>query len=99
MRIRRFGRFWMGRSSSRSRFVVGGCGGLERGELMQGALYRFFYAFPEEMAHVAASGKYPLVFDTFYPGIKEKLAEYLGSDRRMKYSMGIYRHYPELDRQ
>lgn len=51
------------------------------------------------MAHVKESGKYPLVFETFYPGIKEKLAEYLGSDRRLKYSMGVYRHYPELDRQ
>lgn len=64
-----------------------------------GGVCRYFYAFPKEMAHVKESGKYPLVFETFYPGIKEKLAEYLGSDRRLKYSMGLYRHYPELDRQ
>ncbi|MCJ1305530.1 hypothetical protein MMC08_008344 [Hypocenomyce scalaris] len=59
----------------------------------------FYFAFPKEMAHLAKSGKYPLVFDSFYPNIKEKLTEYLESERRLEYSMGIYRHYPELDRQ
>ena len=58
-----------------------------------------FFAFPEEME--ARRKDYPLLFAKFYPGIKEEegLKEYLGSDRRLKYSMGLYRHYPELDRQ
>jgi glutathione S-transferase len=45
--------------------------------------------------------KYPLIFDTFYPGIKEEkgIKEYLAGDRRLPYSMGVFRHYPELDRQ
>lgn len=57
------------------------------------------YAFPNQMTHLKESGKYPLVFETFYPGIKEldALKKYLASDRRLPYSLGLYRHYPELD--
>jgi glutathione S-transferase len=27
------------------------------------------------------------------------MGEYLGSERRLPYSEGVFRHYPELDRQ
>lgn len=57
------------------------------------------FAFPREME--ARRKDYPLLFEKFYPGIKEEkgIKEYLDSDRRLQYSMGLYRHYPELDRQ
>lgn len=57
------------------------------------------FAFPKELE--ARSNDYPLLFGTFYPSIKEEkhLKEYLASDRRLPYSMGVFRHYPELDRQ
>lgn len=59
---------------------------------------RLMYAFPKEMKHQAK--QYPLLVQTFYPSVKEieGIKEYLASDRRMKYSMGIFRLYPELDR-
>jgi glutathione S-transferase len=46
-------------------------------------------------------GDYKLLFDTFYPSVQEQngLKEYLASDRRLPFSLGIFRHYPELDRQ
>lgn len=42
--------------------------------------------------------KYGKVF-ALYERVKglEEIKEYLGSERRMRYGMGIYRHYPELD--
>ncbi|PVI01983.1 glutathione S-transferase protein-like protein [Periconia macrospinosa] len=57
------------------------------------------FAFPKELA--AIEKDYPTLFETFYNGIKEEggLKEYLASDRRLPYSEGIFRHYPELDRQ
>lgn len=57
------------------------------------------FAFPKELE--ARKKEFPLIFETFYPGIKEEkgLKEYLSSDRRLKYSMGLYRNYPELDRE
>jgi glutathione S-transferase len=57
------------------------------------------FAFPKEIE--AREKDYPLLFGTFYPNIQEEkgLKEYLASDRRQPYSMGIFRHYPELDRQ
>ncbi|KAF2664166.1 hypothetical protein BT63DRAFT_429693 [Microthyrium microscopicum] len=57
------------------------------------------FAFPKEMK--AREGDYPLLFGTFYPSVEgEKgIKEYLGSERRLKYGMGIFRDYPELDRQ
>lgn len=57
------------------------------------------FAFPKELE--ARSKDYPLLFKIFYPSIKEQehLKEYLASDRRNPYSMGIFRHYPELDRE
>lgn len=57
------------------------------------------FAFPREMA--TREGDYPLLFGTFYPSVKEEdgVKEYLASEKRLKYSMGVFRHYPELDRQ
>jgi glutathione S-transferase len=42
-----------------------------------------------------------LLFDHFYPALKDEawLKKYLNSKRRQPYSMGVFRHYPELDRQ
>ena len=50
------------------------------------------------MARLEKSGEYSKVF-ALYEAVKErpKIKEYLASDRRQKYSSGIYRHYPELD--
>ena len=58
-----------------------------------------FFAFPTEMA--AQQKDYPALLGTFYENMKELkgLKEYLSSERRLPYSMGIFRHYPELDRQ
>ncbi|KAF1816408.1 glutathione S-transferase protein-like protein [Eremomyces bilateralis CBS 781.70] len=57
------------------------------------------YAFPKEVE--ARKKDYPLLFETFYPGIQEEkgIKQYLASDRRLSYSDGIFRHYPELDQQ
>jgi glutathione S-transferase len=57
------------------------------------------FAFPKELE--ARAKEYPTLFDSFYPSVKEHsgLKEYLASDRRLPYSEGIFRHYPELDRQ
>ena len=61
-------------------------------------MYRLLFAFPKELA--ARKSDYPLIFETFYPGIKEGvLKEYLNSSRRLPYSMGVFRHYSELDRE
>ena len=49
---------------------------------------------------MAARGKeFSLLLGTFYPAFKQEkgIKEYLASDRRKTYSMGIFRHYPELD--
>lgn len=58
-----------------------------------------FFAFPKEMAEQKKD--FPALLETFYDSIKEEkgIKEYLASSRRMEYSMGIFRHYPELDRQ
>lgn len=57
------------------------------------------FAFPKEME--ARSKDFPLLFERFYPGLKEEkwLKSYLDSERRLPYSMGVFRYYPELDRQ
>jgi glutathione S-transferase len=59
------------------------------------------FAFPKEMEARKESGEYPLIFGKFYEGIKnlEGIKEYLASDKRLKYSNGIFRYYPELDRE
>jgi glutathione S-transferase len=57
------------------------------------------FAFPKELE--ARNKEFPTLFETFYPSVKKQngLKEYLASDRRMPYSEGVFRHYPELDRQ
>ena len=57
------------------------------------------FAFPKELE--AREKEFPTLFGTFYPSVQEQsgLKDYLSSDRRKPYSMGIFRHYPELDRQ
>lgn len=56
------------------------------------------FAFPKCMDRLKQSGKYDQVF-ALHGRVKEResIKKYLESDRRQKYSMGIYRHYPELD--
>ena len=56
------------------------------------------FAFPKAIEGLKKSGNYEKVF-AHYERIKEreKIKAYLGSDRRKQFSMGIYRHYPELD--
>lgn len=54
--------------------------------------------FPKALNKVQDSGDYDRVF-ALYDAVKERpnIKAYLASDRRQKYSMGIYRQYPELD--
>ncbi|PSK60256.1 hypothetical protein B9Z65_1154 [Elsinoe australis] len=58
-----------------------------------------FFAYPKEMQ--ARAKEYPLLFDTFYPSLKAEkwLKEYLDSGKRLQFSNGLFRNYPELDRQ
>ena len=58
-----------------------------------------FFAFPREMA--VRKGEYKDLLEGFYGSVKEEkgIKKYLASGRRMEYSMGVFRHYPELDRQ
>jgi glutathione S-transferase len=62
-------------------------------------MIRLHFAFPKECK--ARQGDYPLLMEKFYPGIKEEkgLKEYMASERRLEFSMGLFRNYPELDRQ
>ena len=55
------------------------------------------FAFPKATGKIE-EGKFNLVFE-LYESVKSRsrIKEYLASERRQKYSMGIYRHYPELD--
>lgn len=56
------------------------------------------FAFPKALMRMEKSGEFDSVF-RLYKAVQERprIKEYLVSDRRQKYSMGIYRHYPELD--
>lgn len=56
------------------------------------------FMFPNAMKKLEMSGDYYHVF-ALHVAVKERpnIKAYLASDRRQKYSMGIYRHYPELD--
>ncbi|KAK5062724.1 hypothetical protein LTR84_004798 [Exophiala bonariae] len=56
------------------------------------------HAFPKAVARMRESGDYDLAF-ALYDRVKglDKIKAYLESDRRQKYSLGIWRHYPELD--
>jgi glutathione S-transferase len=55
------------------------------------------FAFPKRMA--AVGGDYPRV-GKLHDAVSElpELRDYLASDRRIAFSDGIFRHYPELDR-
>ncbi|RDW70368.1 putative glutathione S-transferase-containing protein [Coleophoma crateriformis] len=56
------------------------------------------HAFPKAVARMGKSGDYENVFK-LYRAVQERpnIKAYLASERRQKYGMGIYRHYPELD--
>ena len=56
------------------------------------------FAFPKAVGRMEKEGKFKSVFE-LYERVKErpKIKAYLASERRQKYSLGIYRHYPELD--
>ena len=56
------------------------------------------FAFPKAVAKFKEEGMYKGVFG-LVDRIRnhESIKNYLESDRRLAYSMGIYRHYPELD--
>lgn len=57
------------------------------------------FAFPKEME--VRKGEFEGLFGTFYQAVEgaSGVKEYLASERRKPFSMGVYRHYPELDRQ
>ncbi|KAG6001224.1 hypothetical protein E4U21_004603 [Claviceps maximensis] len=56
------------------------------------------FAFPNTMKKIRDSGKYEGVFKLFKAvGDRPNIKEYLASDRRASYSLGVWRHYPELD--
>jgi glutathione S-transferase len=63
--------------------------------------YSVKFAFPKEMEAREGEKEFPNLCGKFYPGLKtsDALKAYLESDRRAAYSQGIFRHYPELDRQ
>ncbi|GAB7358017.1 hypothetical protein MBLNU230_g0182t1 [Neophaeotheca triangularis] len=57
------------------------------------------FSFPKQMEELKS--RFPDVFGTFYESVKSEsgVKEYLGSERRQPYSMGVFRYYPELDKQ
>lgn len=58
------------------------------------------FAFPKCLKRMKESGEYDKVF-ALHERVQglDNIKAYLASDRRQKYNMGIYRHYPELDDQ
>ncbi|KAH8909269.1 hypothetical protein BR93DRAFT_944504 [Coniochaeta sp. PMI_546] len=56
------------------------------------------FMFPKAVAKYEKSGDYSSVFK-LYEAVKERprIKDYLTSNRRQKYSLGIYRYYEELD--
>ena len=56
------------------------------------------HAFPKCVGMTIGGGEYKKVWG-LYERVKglEKVKAYLASERRMKYGMGIYRYYEELD--
>ena len=56
------------------------------------------FAFPKAVGRAREGGMYRRVFEhqERVRGV-EGVREYLGSERRLEYGKGIYRHYPELD--
>jgi len=57
------------------------------------------FSFPKEIE--ARKEEFPQLFGTFYGSVKneDRVKEYLGSERRLPYSEGVFRYHPELDRQ
>ncbi|KAK5109187.1 hypothetical protein LTR62_007272 [Meristemomyces frigidus] len=57
------------------------------------------FAFPKEME--ARRKEFPALFEELYPAVQEVegIRQYLASERRLAYSSGVFRYYPELDRQ
>lgn len=56
------------------------------------------FAFPVAVGRLREGGLYGRVFGLCgRVGGRENVKAYLESGRRLKYSSGIYRHYPELD--
>ena len=58
--------------------------------------YQLLFAFPRAVADIL--NDYPKIFD-LHRRVKARprIAAYLESDRRPKFSNGLYRHYEELD--
>ena len=58
-----------------------------------------YFAFPNEMK--ARKKEFSGLLEKFYAGVKEEpgIKNYLDSGRRMEFSMGLFRKYPELDRE
>jgi glutathione S-transferase len=58
-----------------------------------------FFAFPKEME--VRRKEFPGVLDKFYESFQEEegVKMYLESGRRLEFSMGLFRKYPELDRE
>ncbi|TVY58306.1 Glutathione S-transferase [Lachnellula cervina] len=56
------------------------------------------FAFPKATGRIEKEGKFGKVFE-LHRAVQERprIKEYLASEKRQKYSLGIYRHYPELD--
>ncbi|KAI0427502.1 glutathione S-transferase protein-like protein [Xylaria sp. FL1042] len=56
------------------------------------------YAFPKAMNQARESGKYDRVFQLCKEvAARPNIAAYLNSDRRQKYTQGVYRYYEEND--
>lgn len=92
-----FERVLKGNKAGQGRFLVGSKLSYADTTLWQ-VINGLKFAFPKELE--ARAKEFPTLFDTFYPSVEAHsgLKEYLASDRRMAYSQGVFRHYPELDR-
>ncbi|KAL8744723.1 MAG: hypothetical protein Q9190_003060 [Brigantiaea leucoxantha] len=56
------------------------------------------YAFPKAVERLKDEGEYGRVWGLYERVMElEGVKAYLGSERRLKYGMGIWRYYPELD--
>ena len=56
------------------------------------------FAFPKRLAALKKSGEYDDVF-ALHERVKEEkgIKEYIASGRRQAFSLGLFRHYEELD--
>ena len=92
-----FERVLQGEASKGGEWLYGGqltCADLVFWQCLDGVSF----AFPKAVEGLKKSGKYEKVF-AFHERVKsrENIKAYLSSDRRMEYSLGIWRQYPELD--